>query len=368
MRLREQRIDDYAGVVAVLGRNGLRNPTREQWDCFWNDSPYRRQLEHVPFGWVLEHDSDGIVGTFRNASFLYEWNERPVRAVVASAWAVDHAHRHRSLSLAKAFFSQSGVEVLLNTTAVLETSGRAFLAFRAERVPQPTYTTRMLWITGYRGFAAHSLKERGLPGAAVLQYPAAAGGWIAELPRRSGRATAGVCEVSAFDARFDRFWAVQRTRTDRLQAVRDAAALRWRFALERDRPLIVVRPRADDIDGYAVLVYRNQDDLQRLEIVDLQARDDDPEVLRTVVGGALRIARDRAVHLVAMTGHGEPKRRALMALHPHFKTTPGWPLYYKAADAALEQPLKSSNAWDLSLYDGDALWSAMFESSSNAAS
>ena len=43
---------------------------------------------------------------------------------------------------------------------------------------------------------------------------------------------------------------------------------------------------------------------------------------------------------------------------------PGWPLYYKAVDAALQEPLQSPDAWDMSLYDGDMLWSGAFDASS----
>ena len=100
-----------------------------------------------------------------------------------------------------------------------------------------------------------------------------------------------------------------------------------------------------------------------MELVDLQALDDDPGVVREVMTGVLRLARERDVHLVALTGHNESKRDALLALRPHVKETPGWPLYYKAADVSLTVPLRSSAAWDISLYDGDALWSAMFATS-----
>jgi hypothetical protein len=358
MRLRELRLDDYAEVVAVLGRNGLRKPTPDQWKYLWEATPHRTQLANIPAGWLLVDDREGVVGTFRNLPFLYEWNQRPIRVVVASAWAVDAEHRHRSLMLATEYFKQTGVEVLLNTTAVAETSGKAFLAFRAERVPQPGYTTRLLWITGYGGFAGNVVRERGLP--SVLRFPASLAAWIGDAPRRWRRSADRVQAVGEFEARFDRFWATLRERRHRLQMIRDAATLTWRFALEREPPLIAVLERDGALAGYAVSVRRDQGDLRRLEVVDLQAVDDDPAVVREVLSGVLRLAHERDVHLVALTGYNEAKRDALSTLGPHLKTTPGWPLYYKAADASLTVPLRSSNAWDLSLYDGDAVWSAMF--------
>src|SRR5439155_20984392 len=189
-------------------------------------------------------------------------------------------------------------DVLLNTTAVLETSGKAFLAFRAERVPQPSYMTRLLWITNYRGFAASRLRDRRIPGASLLKYPVAVGLWSADAARataalsgprdtgddgdRASRSAAlsGPRLVADFDERFDRFWAEQRRRRDRLQAIRDRRTLAWRFALERERPLILVHEQDGIVDGYAVLVHRAEGDLRRAEVADLQALDDDPAVLR----------------------------------------------------------------------------------------
>jgi hypothetical protein len=358
MQLRELRLDDYAEVVAVLGRNGLRKPAPDQWKYLWDATPHRSALANIPAGWLLADDRDGVVGTFRNLPFLYEWNRRLVRVVVASAWAVDSAHRNRSLMLATEYFKQTNADVLLNTTAVEETSGKAFLAFRAERVPQPSYTTRLLWITGYGGFGANVVRKRGLP--SVLRFPASVAAWIGDAPRRRRRSADRVQAVREFDARFDRFWAALRERRDRLHMIRDAATLTWRFALEREPPLIAVLERDGALVGYAVSVRRDQSDLRRLEVVDLQAADDDAEVVREVMSGLLRLAGERGVHLVALSGHNETKRRALLTLGPHMKTAPGWPLYYKAADASLTEPLQSANAWDLSLYDGDTLWSAMF--------
>jgi hypothetical protein len=367
MRLREIRFDDYDGIGAVLVRNGLRRPTPEQWTYLWNANPHREQLAGIPLGWVLEHDPDGLVGTFRNIPFLYEWNGRPIKVAVASAWAVDPIHRHQSLRLAMEYFKQPLVDVLLNTTAVAETSGKAFLKFRAERVPQPAYTTRLLWITGYVGFAASLLRARRIPAASVLQYPAASGAKLADVVRyRRSRAHEPVVIVDAFDARFDRFWGAMRQRRERLHAVRDAATLTWRFALERQRPTIVAVPRGNTLAGYAVLVRRDQGELLRFEVADLQALDDDARVLRAVVSGALGAAARQGVHLVAMTGFCGAKRHALNALKPHVKTVPGWPLYYKSIDGTLEEPLRSADAWDLSLYDGDTLWSGMFADSAVA--
>src|SRR5262249_20796240 len=182
---------------------------------------------------------------------------------------------------------------LLNTTAVAETSGKAFLAFRAARVPQPSYTTRLLWITGYRGFAANYLRERGLPVA--LQYLTAIGFRAGDATRRAARWSARVGRAAAFDDRFDRFWAVLRRTRDRLQAVGDAASLTWRYALERERPLIVVVEHAGDIEGYAVCVRRDTGQLRRLELADIQAANDDADTLRALMSGALTIARDDGI-------------------------------------------------------------------------
>lgn len=368
MKLRETRFDDYAAIARVLVRNGLRTPTAEQWRYFWTDAPHRDRLAGIPMGWVLEHETDGIVGTFRNIAFEYEWNLRPVRVAVASAWAVDPVRRRGSLQLATAYFSQPHVDVLLNTTAVAETSGKAFLAFGAHRVPQPSYTQRLLWITGYHGLAEGMLRAKRVPAASFLKYPGAVAAWMADAltGRRlsSGRAPDGVRLAPAFDERFDRFWDRIRQRPNRLQAVRDRTTLTWRFKLEPEerRPVVVVLESTNELAGYVVLVRRDHARVgpRRLEVADLQVLEDDPERLRTLMTGALRLVRALDLHVVAMSGQSDRKRRALDALKPYRKTAPGWPLYFKALDSALQDPLQSPDAWDLSPLDGDILWSGVF--------
>src|SRR5262245_27822846 len=174
--------------------------------------------------------------------------------------------------LATEYFKQRHADLLLNTTAVAETSGKAFLAFRAEQVPQAAYTTRLLWITGYGGFAANLVRERRLPGP--LRYPAALALWAGDVRHRPA-GSARVHVADDFDETFDRFWAQLRGRRDRLQAVRDAGTLKWRFAIERDRPLVAVLEQGGELAAYVVLVRRDQGDVRRLEVADLQARDDD---------------------------------------------------------------------------------------------
>jgi hypothetical protein len=359
MTLRELHADDYPGAVVVLARNGLRSPTQEQWDSLCLGTPRGERLAGIPLGWILENEA-GVVGTLRNIACLYEWNGQPVRVVVASAWAVDRAHRHQSLALVKAYFSQPQADLLLNTTAS-EATGKAFLAFGALPVPQPSYTTRMLWITGHVPFAEQFLRERRVPAASLCRYPAACAMWVADALRRRGGAAPGqVVLADEFDARFDRFWDIQRQHRNRLQAVRDAATLTWRFALERHPPMVLVLERDRAVAGYIVLVRRDQRNLRRLEVADLQVLDDDAASVRSLMGEALRESARGGIDLVALSGINDAKRGALDALGPHVKTAAGWPLYYKALDPTLKEPLRSPEAWDLSLYDGDGLWSGVF--------
>jgi hypothetical protein len=359
MTLREVRVEDYEAVARVLVRNGLRTPNAEQWRHFWHGAPHTNG--GVPFGWVLEHDA-AVVGAFRNVSYAFEWNGRPVRVVVASAWAVDAALRRGSLMLAAQYFRQRGVDVLLNMTAVEATSGKAFLAFGAEKVPQADYMSRLLWIVDYARFAAKSIGDRGVPASRLLGYPAGLVLWAADRWRRASAvpAAGAASRVDRFDSRFDAFWSRVRRRDDRLQAVRDAAALTWRFAIEREQPLVVVFEQGRDMIGYAVLVRRDDRGLRRMEVADLQAIDDAPAVVCAVMQAAIGEAARDGIDVIGLTGHNAAKRRALAALGPHVKTAPGWPLYYKAIDVSLTEPLRHASAWDLSLYDSDALWSGVF--------
>ena len=362
MTIRETRFDDFEAIGGVLRRNGLSTRTHEQWAYFWRNRPGQAALEGIPRGWVLEDAGGTIVGTFGNIALAYDWNGAPVRAAFASGWAVDESHRAESLGLALAFFRQPGVDLLMTTTGHEATSGAVFEALRAERVPAPSYAERLVWITGHRGFAAGQLRRRGMPAADLVGAIVGAAADAVDAVR-SGRpeAASAVEELPRFDARFDALWASLRRGSPRLRAVRDAETLAWRFALEPRAPAILAVDRSGDIAGYLVLVRRDDAAarIRRMEVADLQARGDDPDVVRTLMTAALAVARRDGVHAVTVVGHHEIKRRALAALSPRVRPTTRWPLYYRAVQPALREALRSPDAWDVSPYDGDSLWAGI---------
>ncbi len=228
MKLREATLEDHSAIMAVHRRNGLVVMDHERWIRRWTENPFRAASPEIPMGWVLTVDDGTIVGTIGNVVVGYEWNGRRLAAAVVSAWAVDAPYRNSSLGLAATYFTQKGVDLLLNTTAN-QAAGAVFTAFRAERVPCPFYADRLLWITNYAGVAASTLRRRGVPGAGLLKYPGAlALRWLDRLRGRNriGRLAESVHPATSIDERFDAFWERLRRRPDTLMAVRNRVAAR----------------------------------------------------------------------------------------------------------------------------------------------
>jgi len=226
MPLREATLDDHAAIMGVLRRNGLAEVDYDRWARRWTVNPFRAKRPEIPMGWVIG-----------DIPFGYEWNGRKLMAAVVSAWAVDAAHRTASLGLAAKFFAQEGVDLLVITTAN-NASGAVFRALRAEPIPCPGYMDRLVWITDYAAVSADRLRRRGVPAAPLAKYPAGLALRALDRARgrnRLGRRSGSVRPVEANDGRFDALWDRLRRRADRLQAVRDRAALSWHLDLSRGR-------------------------------------------------------------------------------------------------------------------------------------
>ncbi len=309
MKLRDATLQDHDAIMAVHRRNGLVELDAERWCRRWTENPFRAAVPGLPIGWVLTDDAGAVVGTIGNVPVGYEWNGRRLTAAVVSMWAVDAPYRNSSIGLAAKFFQQKGVDLLLNTTAN-QAAGAVFAAFRAERVPCPSYADRLLWITNYAGVAASVLRRRGVPGAALWKHPAALALWSVDRLKqrnRRGRTRGAVRVASTLDARFDAFWERLRRRPDTLRAVRDRDALAWHQELARGRApstILVLEDGPASIAGYVSLVRRDQADLglRRLEVADLQALGDDPGPVLALVAGALEHASAEGIDLVGLTG------------------------------------------------------------------
>lgn len=357
IRVRCATLEDIPAIRDVSVRNGLSAFDPESRKRWWQRHPFRAEFEGVPIGWVLEDEMGRIVGTMTNVPMLYELAGRPLKCATASSWAVDPEHRSSSLLLVMSYFAQRHVDLLINGSAN-ETAARVMSAFRADPIPATDYGSSYFWILSQRSYAAAALERRNVPGARWLSVPAACVLWLAALPSRVPRRfTKRVHQFDSFGEAFDRFWEKLRQHPRRLMAVRTAAALEWRFsqAWWPESPIILGVMREGELQGYIVLVAqaRAQWPNRRSYLIgDLQALNDSPDVLRSLLWAALRVARRQGADSVQWIGWAPQKRRSVASLLPIVHRSRGsWPLYYRAIRADVKAALSQPEYWDFSPFD-----------------
>jgi hypothetical protein len=326
------------------------------WRVRWESYPFAAECRDIPIGWVIEADGGAIGGSIGNVPMLYDLGGRKVKAAIATSWAVDAGHRTLAIQLITAFYRQKGVDLLLNGSANIVTA-QVLTALRIPRVPIPDYARPCFWAVRPRAFARAALMRRSISGAAVLAYPAGLALGLRDILRRSGRGAIS-CRVDTlhgFDERFDLLWRDVTAGPPRLRAVRNRAVLEWRFGadLRKGEAVVLTAENAGKFCGYAVLARRQGSDLgmELYDVADLQAVGDSPGIVRDLLLGAIRFARQAGADAVKFTTGTPAKRAPAEALLPYSYRLPLWQLYYRTTQAELGAALSSADAWDFSLFD-----------------
>jgi hypothetical protein len=345
--VREVQYEDLDAVARLQRAEGWGAPSLADWHHLWRDNP---ALAGAPVsrGWVLVEDG-AVVGFVGNILQSYQFGARMLRAATAAAMVVAPPFRGTSLQLLVSFAKQTGVDLLLNTTAAPQVSKISeFLKFT--RIPQPAYDVSFYWVLRPMAFAQSGLRKKGWQPsvsavAAPLLVPAvwAEGMLRGRGPRRPG---GDGPDLRVADAHHGR-----------LLAVRDAPALRWHFA-RRGRahpPRIIAAYAGSRLRGYAAIVRQDASHLglARARLADLIADADDPQVLRALVAGAAAEARRGGAAMLAAVGFPAPTRRIFQESRPFELRNESWPFLFKTADASLRDALGHESAWYACLYDGD---------------
>jgi hypothetical protein len=358
--VREATWDDFEVICQVKKRNGVVPEDRSHWARMWDENPFR--FEHpVPLGWVLENPDQGIVGTFSNIPRMYSLNGEPVRAAIPSTWAVDRPFRFAASDPAAEYLAQKNIDLFITTTASPRTEAR-LKTLGCIEIPGPSCAQMLFWITNYTKFAGAFLRKVKVPAAAGIKHAAGLALFFRDLthwPQRQFQRIE-VCLLSGFDERFDVLWDALSRRRNRLMAVRDREALNWQFrpALESGNLFIFGAVAGGHITGYLIMRKYNHEQygLRRFKVVDLQAIDDEPNTVLSLMSAALEHAARSGADVVEAMGFNKSKHDLLERLNPHHRTLPSFPYLYKvgANSPSLQDALRGADAWDPSPLDGDS--------------
>jgi hypothetical protein len=357
--IREMSYQDYPQIAALEAKYGLMPTCHKRWINLFDGNPAYRQ--GWPIGWVIE-DADGrIAGAVANIPLRYEFDGRSLLAATGRGWVVDQNYRSHSLSLLARFYANELADIHLITSANAN-SERAFRLFRCKPVPAGDWNQSAFWITNYVGFASSWLGRKRLVGPGALRYPAAAALWTHDLSWTRPRAPQSYKQAPAtwsdgFDERFDSFWSALKERhRGVLMAERSREQLEWHFrpAIKGHRIWIATVIEGSELRAYAVFLPADKPEygLKRVRLVDFKSL----EKNNTDWGSVLLLAHERCrregVHMLEWVGC--PPSCTTGPIKARTRKLDAWSHHYRTTDKELAEALSRPEAWDASLYDGDA--------------
>lgn len=360
MKLREFSLKDYKSICDVQERNGLSSKPFSEWRHLLHEHPFRNQLTGIPIGWVLENDKGEIIGANTNVPMLYEFNGKLIRVANASSWAVDENFRGYSIKLGMAWVNQKNVDLLIDISAI-ESVARLLVARKFQPLPSPWYTQSLLWILDYPTFICAVFRKKQIKTPFSINY--LAGNLIrsADYIRRKNKIPSKssmfvIHETTEFDEKFDEFWERLRKTKNRLLLLRDAKSLHWRHKSLKDQDKLCIITALQDgrLKGYAILweFSREHLGLRGFQVADLQAENDDPLCIESLLFHSLLATRSRGLHILEVTGLNRHKRKTLEKLNPYKLPSYLMPYYYRATDSGLSEILRNESCWDPTISDG----------------
>lgn len=361
---REVQYEDLPDVAELFRGVGWGIPSREGWERVWEDNPASKLVPGVKRGWVLEQEQ-GIVGFISNIVQQFRFGDRSLTAAVGAALVVAPDYRGHSLRLVSEFCKQKDVDLLLITTAAIQTS-KIFEFLKFARVPQAEYDVDLYWILRERSFLAAALQKKQWRrlGSELVGTCLALPLWV--FLRVTGRVIQSgrsqceikIMEASDVDDQFDQLWQRRCAESRRLLAYRDSTTLRWHFAGgKRDDPPRLVCAYVDGrLVGYVAMLRRDNEQLglRRMLVADIFVENDDALVTRDLMCAAARAAARSGASMFEVNGEPAQIRSILRTFRPFQLINESWPYLYRANDPDLAEALRSPDAWYAGPYDGDS--------------
>jgi hypothetical protein len=361
LTLREAHFDDYDQIAAVESSQGLTPRPRERWLRLWRGNPAFEETPGWPIGWVLEDSEGRIVGSMGSVPSRFCLGGRSYLAAAYIGWAVDPAHRARSLLLVAHSKQHPGVDLEMVTTAGPSPQA-IFLKLGWSRVPVGQWDRAAMWVTNYAGAAEQYLDKKAPPLVARVA------GAVLRIPLRIKDAIGAGREIrtgyeldwrNGFGEDFDRFWIAQReSNPGVLLAARDSASLRWHFeeALANGRARVLTASRGGALAGYLIMLRKDAQSmsLTRMILVDFQTLGSNPQLRRALFDQAIRRCWRERIHVLENTGCWLASLHPAAARPSQYRTLECWSYLYRASAPALGAALRNPACWYPTLYDGDA--------------
>jgi hypothetical protein len=357
--LRAACFEDYARIAKLQSRHLSKAMTEVEWrGLFLNNPLWPRVGATWPIGWVLEDADGAVVGSISNIPSLYRWRGTELICANGRGWVVDREYRGFALWLMDEYYSQSGVDLFINTT-VADWVTSVQLEY-ANKVPLGNWTELAFRPIRYRPVVAKGLELRGIPLTRVLAPIAAAALWVKDTlsaPISAPPASIEIDEPRGFDRRFDDLWAeIVSDNPDMLLAERDHRTLNWHYSVPAARGdlRIFTASRAGALRAYCVLKGQPRGrGVRSMRLVDFQSVEPHIDLLSPLVHAAVARCAAEGIHMIEHLGCGIPKMQGFDRAAT-YRLRSNWRFFYQASDPKLADALGRPEVWDPSEFDGDA--------------
>ena len=363
--IREASFDDYEQITSLISRNGLGTRTRDRWEHLWSNNPVYQKLTNWPIGWVVEQNSE-IVGYLGNIPLTYHLNGCEILASGLHAFSLDESHRgHGLVLLNRLLQSAPQVEHFVGSTANAN-SAKVLDRLGISRVPVGNWDNCAFWITNYDGFVSSAISRKQWPGA-LAGFASPALNIYDKVSKSSlPRQNHPLHRQNAFDDRFNVFWQeLQQSYPRRFLATRSRDVLDWhfKFSLAENRAWVVTYEVDSRVSAYAIFQRQDHHDinLKRVRLIDYQAlpgsRDrssSEDAILESILAWGLNECATQGIHMLEAIGFRPDKQRVIDRFAHRRRQLAAWRYFHKTPCEALQQKLHDQDAWDPSLFDGDA--------------
>ena len=363
-RQREVRFTDFEQVASLKERWGLGRDTRENWSRLWQWNPaVRMGGAQLKMGWVLETER-GIVGYQGSVPLLYRVGERVLLAATGTNLVVEPAYRAHTIRLLSAFYGQTGIDLVLITTAIPSVA-KLSTVLRAKAIPQSDYARVLFWVLDPQQFAK-SVVARARVSGAVASASIVLGSLAVRADNRfMRRGTAPApngfrvteIPIGAIGDEFDALWRWKLAEKARLLVDRSPAALKWHFTIPGIAPnaWALCCHRSDRLLGYAIVRHLTDcyTGMRRAALADLLVAGDDRAATTALLAAAFEHSVRMKSHVFEVLGFPTYVREILLGWNPYSRSYPNCPFFYKAADRSLDAILADESAWYACPMDGD---------------
>jgi len=361
--IREACFCDEHEVEKLSRRNGLRGPgISSSWNLIWGCN--KHYSPSWPIGWVVQHDCE-IVGFIGNIPRSYSFQGRQWMAAVARGFVVDEKFRNNAVKLIASFYQQSGVDILIFSSAN-ESSADIYRLAKASVMPQKNYDKDLFWVVSPYLFVDAVLNKYGFNKwlSSFLSGVIAPIFYVDSLIRNRWNISypydINIESLDSVSSEIDKLWSQLKTANpNRFLADRDSESIAWLLTNIKSSGyeafIFTLRERGV-VNGYAIVkqIESNTLNLKRMIVIDLIVNGDNHEFYRALIDRIYSQAQQDKIDVVQIVGFPYIVRSALEELYPFSHNLGSQRFWYYTINNNLRGVLRKDSSWFASMFDGDS--------------